>query len=338
MGSFDLRMRGALERGYHAVRAKVEAAVASAALPLVRPAFGTYPAVTREFPFPPVFILGLPRCGSTFLYQALTNCLDVAYIDNLACQWSGDLRVGMEFSRRVYKDQPHGTFESRLGTTRGGHAPSECGSFWYRWLPRDEHFVPASTRPVVSEEIRREVLAVSLKGKKPFLFKNLHMGQRLRLLHQAFPEARFVRIKRDSTDVVASILEARKSRNTPAGHFWSTRPPRWRSLANLPELDLVASQVVALERQMDHDLALYPASQQFVARFPGSVLDADEMRALEAFVGAKRRAGGDFPRPRKAGPREVNPLLEKEIAGALERAAASPLTEPMPFESQGARR
>ena len=85
----------------------------------------------------PVFIIGAPRTGSTFLYQSITNSLDVAYIDNLVELFYDSFCAGFFISKALYGNKPHNNFVSYHGNTRrlgGLHAPSECGAFWYRWL------------------------------------------------------------------------------------------------------------------------------------------------------------------------------------------------------------
>lgn len=209
----------------------------------------------------PVFIVGAPRTGSTILYQALTNAYQLAYIDNLTCRWHRNLRFGFMLSKRKYREEPHNNFSSQHGDTTkyGMHAPSECGQFWYRWLPKDRHFIDYDdlTDGMVSE-IREEVLGASVHSKQPLLFKNLNAGQRLRLIHKCFPDAKIIFVRRDPRFVVRSILRARQAAGVEAHQWWSIIPRNVDKLLALPEEKMCAGQVYHLEKQIETDIQLFP--------------------------------------------------------------------------------
>lgn len=241
---------------------------------------------------PPVFIIGAPRTGSTILYQALTNAYQFAYIDNLACSWNRNLRFGMKKSWKVFGDCPHNNFRAEHGNTKqfGQHAPSECGNFWYRWLPRDRHFVDYDevTNTMVTE-IRREVLGVSDYLKRPILFKNLNVGQRLRLIHRCFPNAKIVIVRRDPRFVVRSIMRARYNLGISAGEWWSIMPPNFKELLSLPEGQMCAAQVYYLEQQIDKDIQLFEPEQ--VRNVHYQALSNDLLDELAVWTGARRKSG-----------------------------------------------
>lgn len=247
-------------------------------------------------PKPPVFIIGAPRTGSTILYQALTNKYNLAYIDNTACTWHHNLRFGMWLSQKKYGDSPHHNFVADHGNTQkfGGHAPSECGGFWYRWLPKNRHFVDHQdiTEHMV-DGIRAEVLGVSAFLNKPLLFKNLNAGQRLRLISRAFPNAKIIFIRRDPRFVIHSILKARRKAGARESDWWSIMPPNVDELRSLPETKMCAAQVYFLERQIEEDLALFPAEN--VKEIGFQDLSAPLIRGLAEWIGALPRPEGVMP-------------------------------------------
>jgi hypothetical protein len=211
--------------------------------------------------YQPVFIIGAPRVGSTILYQALTNAYQFGYIDNTACTWHRNLRFGLWLSQKKYGDQPHHNFIAEHGATRkfAGHAPSECGEFWYRWLPKDRHFIDHDeVTPRMVSEIREEVYGASGCFQRPLLFKNLNAGQRLRLIYKTFPDAKIIFLRRDPRFVTRSILKARKEVGTPERQWWSIMPPNVDELLRLPEGEMCAAQVYFIERQIEEDLTLFP--------------------------------------------------------------------------------
>lgn len=274
----------------------------------------------------PTFIIGAPRTGSTILYQALTNAYRFAYIDNLACTWHRNLRFGLWLSRKRYGDCPHNNFKSVHGNTRkfGGHAPSECGQFWYRWLPMDRHFIDHDeVSPHAVNQMRAEVFGASNYLQRPLLFKNLNAGQRLRLIHRAFPDAKIIFVRRDPRFVTRSLLNARKKAGIPEDQWWSIMPPNVDELRTLPEGERCAAQVYSLERQIEQDLSLFP--EENVKEIHYQTLNEDLVRQLGDWSGAFAREGAEVPEFEHDDPRRLQP---EDLSG-LER-----LIERYPFKKE----
>ena len=205
----------------------------------------------------PIFIIGAPRTGSTILYQTITNLYDVLYIDNLVCRFHRNLIFGFWLSNKIYESMPHNNFDSWHGQSKGGHSPSECGQFWYRWLPRDHHFIDYDEiTPQMVEAIRREITAVINYFDTPIVFKNLNAGQRLRLLTQCFPDAKFVFITRDPVQTAQSILKAKRGAGLFDNEFWSVMPPNVSELKGLEWDEQIVKQVYSLEKQIAQDCSL----------------------------------------------------------------------------------
>ena len=233
--------------------------------------FSRLPFARRNESPSPVFIVGAPRTGSTALYQLLTHCFSIGFIDNLAALFYGSLGLGVTVSNVMYGNKPHESFSSQAGNTRqdGLHGPSECGSFWYRWLPREDHFVHAdyltqSQKRHVRCEVSR---AQGASGCGAFLFKNLNAGQRLQLIADVFPEARLIWCRRNLDCTIQSIESARKQIGVPKNDIWSIRPRNWRDLVKLPEHELIKQQVLTLESQIEADISLFPPDSTAVVYY-----------------------------------------------------------------------
>ena len=270
--------------------------------------------------FSPVFIIGAPRTGSTILYQALTNSYQLAYIDNTACTWHRNLRFGLWLSQKKHGDKPHNNFKAEHGNTRkfGGHAPSECGQFWYRWLPKDRHFVDHhEVSPEMVAEIRTEVLGASAYLKRPLLFKNLNAGQRLRLIHKAFPDAKIIFIRRDPRFVVRSILKAREKTGVKPGDWWSIMPPNVKDLLSLPEYEMSVAQVYYVEKQIQQDLALFPDNQ--VWQLHNQELSESLMDELARWMSVERRKNGELPAFMKDDLSTIDPAEKDNLEEAISR-------------------
>lgn len=211
----------------------------------------------------PIFIIGAPRTGSTILNQLITNYFEVTYISNLADVFYKNLPFGIYLSNKLYHNQPHKTTTSRYGNTRylGMNAPSEGGDFWYRWLPKEKHFIDFDEVDKTDiEEIRATIFSIINYWHRPLLFKNLNMGQRMRLIHEITPHAKFVWIKRNPLYTAQSILLARRALGILPGQLWSVRPINAAHLTTLDEIPQAVQQIYSLERQIFQDKSLFPAA------------------------------------------------------------------------------
>lgn len=246
--------------------------------------------------YSPIFIIGAPRTGSTILYQVLTNTYDVKYIDNLASKWYRNLLFGMWLSHRKFVSTPHNNFYSLHGNTNyyGGHAPSECGEFWYRWLAKDHHFIDHhEVSSFMIRDIENEVNSVSKYFQKPIIFKNLNAGQRLRLIAKVFPNAYIIFIRRDPRFIVRSILNARIKLGVREGEWWGIMPKNYKSLLSLPVKEMVAAQVYYLEKQIIEDLNLFPSNN--VKELHYQDFSVEIIDKVAEWMHLSKRPNYDFP-------------------------------------------
>lgn len=213
---------------------------------------------SMELKHQPVFIIGAPRTGSTILYQTITNQLDVLYIDNLICILNNNLFFGFWLSDKIFHQKPHNCFESKLGNTKGcgWRAPSECGGFWYRWLPKNKHVVEVGeyTEQTV-KQIRSEIAAVINYYDKPLVINNNNAALRLELLKEIFPDAKYIVADRDPIFVAQSLLLARKEIYGDFTRWWSMKPRNYSELVIKSPASQVVCQHYFINKQMYHDLS-----------------------------------------------------------------------------------
>lgn len=240
----------------------------------------------------PIFIIGSPRSGSTVLYQILTHTLDCLYIDNLIYAFFNNLPFGFWLSNKLFKNSSHNSFDSEFGNTKKMHSPSECGGFWYRWFPRDRDFINCDEFLMSSmEEIRYNLYVIMNKYEKNIIFKNLNAGQRIRVLHKIFPDAKFIFIRRDPFYTVQSLLKAWEKNNEPGKKWWSVKPSNYNELIDLPLCEKLVAQVFYLERQILEDLKNVPAQNVFEINYLDYGKRFDD---LLSFAGCKIRISIDI--------------------------------------------
>jgi len=218
----------------------------------------------------PIFIIGLPRSGSTLLYQLITNYLDVLYINNLNCALNPIFFSSFKITNLLYKHKPHNCFHSEKGNTTqcGLNAPSECGKFWYKWLDKNKKYYEGKDlSEEKSEEIKADIYAVINKFNKSIIFKNLHIAQRIGLIKEIVPDAKFIYIKRDPLFIAQSIFKARKDLLIAPNDWWSVEPRNYHEIRFNSIHEMIAKQVYHLEQQIDYDLSMYFPNKHLIINY-----------------------------------------------------------------------
>ncbi|WP_022851602.1 sulfotransferase family protein [Limisalsivibrio acetivorans] len=251
--------------------------------------------------YPQIFIIGSPRTGSTFLYQLLTSSYNVSYIDNFSASFHKNILIGLHLSNLFFNDRPHSGFNSEYGkTVEGGpRGPNECGDFWYNWLTEKQHVADEST--LNSEEIGKlnvYLNSMSNMFSRPFIFKNLNAGLRLRMLKISAEYPKFIFIRRNIYDTVLSILKGRDKVMGSQYEWFSLKPEGYESLLTKEPLEQVTAQVALIEKRIINDLKLY-CDTQYITIFYEDLLDnpIKVLEKIEDFTGIKQREGLVMPKP-----------------------------------------
>lgn len=218
--------------------------------------------------FRPIFIVGAPRTGSTILYQILTHQFDIGYISNFECIFSQTTELGCRIHKYIYKNQRHASFSAVHGATDGLNSPSECGNFWYRWFPRNKHYVCSEEIDSSSKKnMQLAVHGIMNMKQKPLLFKNLNCGQRIRVLREVFPEALFIYCKRNPVYVAQSILRVKERLFADASKWWSIMPKEYDQIKLFKSEHQVVAQVYFIEKEIENALDTHPSAQFIVVKY-----------------------------------------------------------------------
>jgi hypothetical protein len=205
--------------------------------------------------YPPVFIIGAPRCGSTLLLKLITERYKFAFINNFSCRLFKIPICGNWIAKTLGLRNPDGDYEFQFGHVRGLGAPNECGEFWYRWFPRGLHvYVPAGAAAKQHlKELRLSVGGISYLSRRPMVFKNLYNSMRIAPILEAIPEASFIVCRRDYKENALALLTSRIANHRAKDKWWSLPPKEIDDLMRKGYHEQVAGQIYYTYKQIDED-------------------------------------------------------------------------------------
>ncbi|WP_304511570.1 sulfotransferase [Desulfobacula sp.] len=206
--------------------------------------------------YPPVFIIGAPRCGSTLLYKILTERFKFSYFSNFTAKFYKIPICGTLLQKILGIRVRTGGYNFNYGQVEGLGSPNECGEFWYRWFPRGMHiYVAPDQIPAVNlKELRAEIGGISAVTKRPVIFKNLYNSMRIAPIVEAMPEAVFIVCKRDYLNNALSILKGREIHMGDKKKWMGTPPKEIDKLLDLSNEKQVVGQVYYIYQQIKEDL------------------------------------------------------------------------------------
>lgn len=228
-----------------------------------------------------IFLLALPRSGSTLTYQALVHGLQPLYLSNLWNLLYGMPWVGGRISHRRCLGH-ESDFRSSHGFVEGLCGPSEGLRFWSYWTGAglDETIsVPVSEERLAQRVgYFREAVRALASPAAPLVAGYLGHALVAERLRSWFPEAIFVRLHRDSLSNAASIL---RSRMAGSGAWFSTFPKECVAVQGRGLHSEVAAQVYWLNRRLvwlDKDKRTVHLTYEELAAEPNAALQ----RVIEA--------------------------------------------------------
>lgn len=207
---------------------------------------------------PSIFILGLPRSGTTLVYQYVVHRLHVAYFPRAVGRYYRAPCLATALQK--LRHPPYTSdFHSCYGNVAGPMAPHEAGRVWGRFFGLHTYVGPGDVSAWQRRILRRTLGCVqALFGGRPFVNKNVKHLLRIPALRALVPNAIFVRVDRSLSDVAVSLLRARYANLKDPTGWWSARPPNHAALEGRPLPEQIARQVYGLRAQLDADGAALP--------------------------------------------------------------------------------
>jgi hypothetical protein len=202
-----------------------------------------------------LFITGVPRSGTTLLYQLLCASGALGWVSNVAARFYRNPAFGagvQELLRPLLPD-PVPVFTSEYGRTGSWAAPHEFGFYWSRHLPfHDSHQPTAEELEEVDwTEMDTELAGLSAVLGRPLVFKNNILACVTPALGVHLPDSLFLELRRDPADVAHSILRARRAEAGGESAWWSTRVRGWRALQERLPVEQIVEQMARIDAAHD---------------------------------------------------------------------------------------
>jgi hypothetical protein len=202
-----------------------------------------------EYPF--IFIIGLPRSGTTLISQILSYSLDVGYINNLISRfWLAPVH-GIRLSKSILGNVKYSDFKSDYARTSNITDIHEFGYFWRYWLKKetfdDVTHIKDREKNIHWNDLSKVLSTMQNEFGKPLVFKNIFGSYHMVKLREILNKVVYIYIERDKLDVAISILEARKKYYEDLNTWWSYQPIEYEKIKNLNYWQQIAGQIYFLE-------------------------------------------------------------------------------------------
>lgn len=272
--------------------------------------------------YPPLFVVGAPRSGTTAVYLHLLNRWELGYFPNLARAHPRapvTAAVAGKLGGRPYRP----TYAHRYGRVEGPMAPSDGWEIFHRWFPRYDHDRPVDQAGL--HALRTIVRLYEGIFGAPFANKNNSNSVRIQHLARLFPDAFFVAVHREPVATVRSLLEARERHEVALDAWWSASPPRFLDRTFSDPVEQAVHQIWGVDRFLRDSLEELPSEQWHHVAFEAVCRDASE---LEAWVEGRyetagvrlsrreQRAEGGLRLPER---REPDPELVRRVNACIRR-------------------
>lgn len=214
-----------------------------------------------EHPF--IFVLGLPRSGTTLISQLIANSLDTGYINNLAARFYLAPLHGVRFAKAVLGDRHSTDYRSRFAHTDNLSDIHEFGYFWRHWLQKEKLGDVARAKEqeayIPWKDLKACLSTLQHEFGKAMIFKNIFGSYHMPKFRELLSKVLFVYIERDELDVACSILDARrKYYGENLDTWWSYAPPEVEELREEHYWKQIAGQIHYLKRYYYSEFAALP--------------------------------------------------------------------------------
>jgi hypothetical protein len=204
----------------------------------------------------PIFVIGLPRSGTTILEQALLDVFKFGYIDNISTKFWNIPEYGIALSSELYPfaNRQQKSFQSHSGFTSDIFGPHEFGYFWKRFFDYQHgyHEIETIINQNQKDALRTEITKLINLFNCSFVLKNpVAVTLNAKLLSEILPEALFILIERERHEIAESLLRTRLNTRGDINQWFSGIPKECVNLSKYDSpFEQVAQQVIAYEENI----------------------------------------------------------------------------------------
>lgn len=200
--------------------------------------------------YPPLFIVGAPRSGTTVVDRYLANRFRFAYIPSISKRYHR-ICVAAAVYGRMFGRYKAG-YENIHDDVAGSLAPTDGWPVFHRWFPRYGHSAAVDRTRLY--ELRNIVRLLEILFRAPFINKNNHNSTRIADLNALFPDALFIHVRRNIGDTVVSLVEARERYGVAVNEWWSAAPPQFQSMRFSSQLEQAVYGTWGVDQHAQHCL------------------------------------------------------------------------------------
>lgn len=206
----------------------------------------------NQINFPPIFIIGPARSGTTLVYQCFVQRFRFCYFSNLItffryCPALAGCAVSL-----INGCDPSFDFKSNYGKIKGWNSPNQGNKIWGRWFKG--HGPGKEIDPASITDIRRIISSLENCYNIPFITKWPGFGVYLDLVDQVFENAVFIRVLRDPIHTIQSVLRGRHDLHGD-GNISISRPPSTYFLfKKRTPIEQVCAYVLGVEKDIDDSM------------------------------------------------------------------------------------
>lgn len=199
-----------------------------------------------------IFLLALPRGGSTLTYQVLCQAFNPFYLSNLS-NLLFQLPLFGSWVTGCYSHRHKSTYMSKYGFVSGLFGPAEGLAFWKYWfangLVEANHDNFSNSKLEKRVCFLRKVFSVITTPRRPFVSGYLGHLLMVRKLRKSFPNAIFFCLHRDPIENALSILRCREKSHS--SKWFSVCPKECEGIKQANIYEQVAAQVYWLNKRLD---------------------------------------------------------------------------------------
>lgn len=169
-------------------------------------------------------IVGLPRSGTTVLYQLLARSGALGYPSNIMALFWKAPHIGAAIQKKLATSAELVSLESYAGRTSGPMGPHEFGYFWRNALGHSANSMDVDGQQVEGEYLQNVLDLVNSAFDRPTVYKNFLVPAHYDLFFQEMERQRFLYVRRDPVEVVSSLLKVRREISVSTEENFGTVP------------------------------------------------------------------------------------------------------------------